>query len=380
MAEPVFFYKIKDYNDETLEEKIEKIISSVIKPELVKGKRVFIKPNLLTNRSPDQAVTTHPKVVFVVANYFVKKGAQVTIGDSPGGPGSAAWLKTVFRVSGIETVAEQTGAVLNFDLTPYKVQIKLKNVYKELELVKAVVDADYLINLPKLKTHGLTVLTCGPKNLYGCVPGLNKAKYHLELPILENFCELLVAVAEYLKPELTIVDGIIGMEGEGPSSGKPRSLGYLLASKDCFQVDLFAAHLLGINPNRLPVLKAASKRGLLNLDDLPEITGDVPEKTMSFLIAPATTYADFSDRFAKRVPKVLLKRIYKWLKPVIEFSEDKCSGCTICIKSCPASALQLDNKLPKVNNKECIHCYCCQELCPNNAVSIKKPVLAKWFF
>jgi len=377
----VHTYKCNDYEDTRIKEYINRIINDSFLNQVFKSKTVFIKPNLLTRRTPEQAVTTHPILVKEVCSYFITKGARVIIGDSPGGPNSISRLRSVYKATGMDWAAEESGAELNFDLTPYKVNIKLKNIDRELQLLKAVVDSDYLINMPKLKTHGLTVVTGGPKNLYGCIPGLIKAKYHLELSDIENFCDLIIKINEFLSPSITIMDAIVGMEGEGPSSGSPKFAGYIIASTESYQVDIAAAQIIGIKPSEIPLLKLAHERGIISLtDDIVTHLGDTNKEVVPFEIPVATKYADFSDRFAKRVPKRLLGSIYKWLKPVVKFSNEKCTACKMCIESCPAEALVMEKKIPKVDLNECIYCYCCQELCPSSAVTVKKPVLAKWLF
>jgi len=377
----VFTYKCTDYKDASIGSYLKQIIDDSFPGEVFNNKTVFVKPNLLTRRNPEQAVTTHPVLVKEVCLCFIKKGAKVIIGDSPGGPNSISWLKSVYKATGMTWAAKESGAELNYDLTPSNQSFEIKNSYKELQVLKAVVDSDYLINLPKCKTHGLTVFTGGPKNLYGCIPGLLKAKYHLELADLENFCGLIISLNELLKPNLTVMDAIIGMEGEGPSSGTPKYLGYIIGSKNPYLVDTIAAQMIGLKPLDIPVLKLAHELGIFSLTDDSIIhVGHTKKEVVPFKMPVATKYADFSDRFAKRVPQKLLSRIYKWLKPVLVFSEEKCTSCKLCIESCPASALKMYNKKPKVNVKECIYCYCCQELCPKSAVSVKKPALARWLF
>ena len=377
----VFTYKCTDYNDVSIGSYIQQIIDTSFPDEVFDNKTVFVKPNLLMRKAPEQAVTTHPTLVKEVCLYFIKKGAKVIIGDSPGGPNSTAWLKSVYKATGMSWAAEESGAELNYDLTPCNKSIKFRNSHKELQVLKAVVDSDYLINLPKCKTHGLTVFTGGPKNLYGCIPGLIKAKYHLELSELENFCELIIALAELLKPDLTIMDAIVGMEGEGPSGGTPKYLGYIIGSKNPYFVDIIATQMIGLEPLETPVLKLAHKRGIFSLaDDGINRIGHTETEIVPFKMPVATKYADFSDRLTGRLPQKLVARIYKWLKPTLVFSEEKCTACKVCIESCPASAMELYEKKPKVSTKECIYCYCCHELCPKGAVSVKKPILARWLF
>ncbi len=377
----VYTYKCKDYEDVRIVEYVHKILEGTFPNEDFNGKTVFIKPNLLTRRTPEQAVTTHPVLVKEVCSYFISKEARVIIGDSPGGPNSISYLRSVYKTTGMSWAAEESGAELNFDLTPQKVSVKIKSMNREVQLLKVVMESDYLINMPKLKTHGLTVITGGPKNLYGCIPGLMKAKYHLELSDVENFCELIIEINEFLNPHITIMDAIVGMEGEGPSSGSPKFAGYIIASTQSYLVDILAAQMIGLKPLEIPLLKLAYERGIISLtEDIVTHLGDTNKEVVPFYIPIATKYADFSDRFAKRVPKRLLGSIYKWLKPVLHFSNGKCTACKVCIESCPAGALDMQRKSPKVDLNKCIYCYCCQELCPSNAVTVKKPALARWLF
>ena len=381
MSMQVFLYKISDYHEEKISELIKKILDLSFAAKTLSGKRVFVKPNLLTRKSPDRAVTTHPFIIKEICSYFRNKGATVLIGDSPGGPNSHAWLKSIYQISGMSWAAREAGVELNYDLTAKEIDLNFKGTTKSIQLMKQVVDSDIIINVPKFKTHGLTVITGGPKNLYGCVPGLIKAQYHLELAQLESFCELLVSIADFLKPELTILDAILAMEGDGPSGGTPKHMGYLLASKDCFAIDVVASNIIGLNPKNIPILKIAERKKIISLEkDAIEIIGDKDYEIIPFIMPITTKHADFSDKFAKVIPENLLKGIYGYLKPTVHFSKEKCTTCNICIKSCPVGALRMESDVPSVDKNECIYCYCCQEICPNDAVILRKSTIFKRLF
>ncbi len=228
-------------------------IGSFVKP----GERMLIKPNLLKGRRPEDAVTTHPEIVRAVIRLVREAGAQALVGDSPG----IGDLRKVAERSGILAVVEQEGAVL-VDLDE-AVRVKGEGRFQRFDIARAVVDADAIINLPKLKTHGMTILTGAVKNLFGCVPGKRKVQWHFNTGVdHDSFMRMLVELTGLLKPRLTVMDAVIGMEGNGPGSGDPRRIGVILAGRDPVALDVVSGLLVGLAPDDLPVLRAASAAGV----------------------------------------------------------------------------------------------------------------------
>ncbi len=338
-------------------------ISSIIKP----GDKVMIKPNMLQGRSPDDAITTHPAVVEAVVNIVKDAGAIPLIGDSPGGP--ARGMESFWDITGFSDVSKRTDAnLVNFEKTGSN---KMSRNNIEYRISKKVLDADVIINLPKIKTHGLTIFTCAVKNMYGVVPGLIKTEYHKKAPNPSKFAEYVVDIYALSKPQLNIVDGIIGMDGTGPSAGNPKELGMILASTDGVAVDVLLCDMLGKDPMKVPTNRIAveQKLGEGNIDKI-EIIGEAPI-IHNFKWPP--NISSTLDMIPPSIAKGLMKLF--WSRPAID--SKVCTNCKTCVKSCPVDALIENTPTPEFEYGECINCLCCMEMCPEKAVFEEKSRLSR---
>jgi uncharacterized protein (DUF362 family)/Pyruvate/2-oxoacid:ferredoxin oxidoreductase delta subunit len=340
------------------------------------GEKILLKPNGLSGSPPEKNVTTHP-TVFRAAGRLLKEGAAtVYYGDSPG-IGSVAGT---MRKAGLKAVADELDMTLaDFEKgRSVRHQDALQN--KLLTIANGALDCDGIISLPKLKTHGFVRFTGAVKNQFGCVPGILKAQYHLKLADAYQFGTLLVDINTLLKPRLYIMDGIIGMEGNGPGSGTPRPMNVLLVSTDPVALDAMACKIINMNPGYVPTSQPGEKSGLgtYHYENI-EWVGDPPELFFA---------KDFD--IVRRPPDVVNLRGIRALvknqatsRPVI--NQSKCTGCGICIKSCPVGSKALtwagkEGKSPKHFYSYCIRCYCCQEMCPEGAITIETPLLGKLIF
>jgi uncharacterized protein (DUF362 family)/Pyruvate/2-oxoacid:ferredoxin oxidoreductase delta subunit len=327
--------------------------------------KVLLKPNLLSAKRPEEAITTHPAVLEAVIELVKEAGGVPTVGDSPGG--KVEELKTYWEMTGTTEVCRRH----NVELVSFeKSGSHHKLIHgRSYHLARPVLDADVVINLPKLKTHYLTVMTCAIKNIYGVVPGLRKSIYHREAPKPWEFSELLVDIFSIVKPQLTIVDAVVGMDGTGPSAGRVRELGFIMAGADGVAVDAVASHLLGLSPLRVPTTRIAFHRGLGQADlKKIEVIGDAIDPLKDFQWPPTWIYYFIPSWLARLAAKLF------WLKPMID--PGRCSRCGACVESCPTSALSATSDVPVFNYKLCIHCQCCQEICPQHAVYQKKSAIA----
>ncbi|MBV1759220.1 MAG: DUF362 domain-containing protein [Dethiosulfatibacter sp.] len=342
-----------------------------------KGDRVLLKTNLLMKKTPDEATTTHPMFVRAIAEILIEHGAKVLIGDSPGGPFLESRMKNIYRATGMQETANATGAALNFNLKSFTVDSKDSLLLNKIELTDMINDVDKIINLPKLKTHGLTVFTGAVKNLFGMIPGTIKAEYHVRMPEVNDFSNALIDICEQVKPVLHIMDGIMAMEGAGPSSGMPKKANVIIASDNPHDLDKVACELIGLKVMDVPTLRMAFGRGLTTID-LSEVgvKGDSLEelKIRDFVKAPTN-----SGR-KRRIPKPIMVLLVKQLKSKPIFNDSKCIGCGDCELNCPPEAIVMIDRKPVVDYKKCISCFCCQELCPAKAIDIKKPLLSKIIF
>ena len=334
--------------------------------KLTPGAKVLVKPNLLMKRAPDRATTTHPSVVEALCILLKEHGCDVTIADTPGGLLSENILRNLYKETGMEGVAERTGAKL--DTTCAQVDVEVKDAIRThiLTVLKSAAEADCIISVGKLKTHGLTAYTGAVKNLFGLIPGLLKMDYHARYSDVTSFSEALLDIASWAKPVLSVVDGIIGMEGAGPSGGSPRKVGALLVSDNPHALDVVGASLIGLSVEEVPTLTTAQRHNLL---PVPEIIGESVESLSipDFKHAPSE-----SMRILTNPVFSSLIRSHPKVDPKI------CVGCGICARSCPGKAITLKNRVPKFRLKDCIRCYCCQELCPNTAISVWQPFFMKW--
>ena len=348
-------------------------MSAFVKP----GQKVLLKVNLLMKKRPEEAVTTHPSVVEAVARLVLEAGGIPIIGDSPGGPYTVNALRAIYAKSGLREVAERTGAILNEDVGQTTIQYPEGKLVKSLTVTNCVLEADVIIPLSKLKTHGMMTYTGAVKILFGVIPGLLKAEYHLKMFKVRDFADLLVDIATWVKPALSIMDGVVGMEGDGPSAGKPRNIGALILSTDPFALDVVATDLIGLKPEKVPTIMAARVRGLTSRLDELELKGDSRSlwKIQGFVI-PKAVSTNFLDMVP--LPSTAKTFILNRVRPRPIFEHATCVGCTDCANNCPAKAITMnENQRPIVDLEGCIRCFCCQELCPHQAVKLFKPWLGR---
>lgn len=332
------------------------------------GQRVLIKPNLLRKSSPDEAIVTHPSVVRAVVRLVQEAGGKPVIGDSPGGPFSSSLLHGVYQRAGLLEVAEETGAELNLDVRAARIPAPEGRLIKMLDISQFALDADVIISLPKLKTHDLMGFTGATKNLFGVIPGVTKAGYHAKLQTLDQFAEMLLDILTVVKPAFHLMDGIVGMDGDGPSAGDPYPAGILLCSTDAVALDLIATHLAGLPLERIAPLRVARRRGLTSgsVQDV-EIVGDPLESVrLEGFRAPGSGAKDFSI-----LPHPMRQFFVRQLVASPQVGE-KCVGCGICAQNCPMQTIRMESRRAVIDLSNCIRCYCCHELCPEKAISLKQ--------
>ena len=336
------------------------------------GQRVLLKVNLLSRALPERAVTTHPEFVRAVIRAARAAGGEVSVGDSPGGPNTAGSVRRIWEDSGIGAVcAEESVPLLLFDDACTRVSSGAGSLYGSFTIGSAVAETDVLITLPKFKTHGLMMFTGAVKNLFGCIPGLEKAQYHLKVPDRDDFGSMLVDLMLACRPTLAIMDAVVGMEGEGPAGGTPRHIGAVLASSDCLALDVIASSMAGLDPMEVYTNKAAARRGIgpKTADDVDVVGEDWR------LLAPDSFALPARDLSAK-MPPWLAKRVRHWTtaRPYLERPVD-CTRCKKCEESCPVGAIEVGSGGPAFDHGTCIRCYCCQELCPPQAIGLKVPLI-----
>jgi uncharacterized protein (DUF362 family)/NAD-dependent dihydropyrimidine dehydrogenase PreA subunit len=337
------------------------------------GQRVLLKANLLQAQPPEKGITTHPVVVAAVARWVRNAGATAIIGDSPGGLYNQYLLRQLYDVTGMASVARETGAELNYDVGALQVACPGARAAPTLDGLRVAVEADAIVNIPKLKTHGLMQLTGAVKNLFGTVPGVIKGAYHARFPSVERFAAMLVDIVSYYRPILTVMDAVVAMEGDGPSGGDLRDVGVLLTSTDAVAVDVVAASMVGMPLLGVPTIAAAVRRGLA--------TGHVEDVQLLGEALGDVRVADFKQpRTAGQRVRMIPDIVPSWITNALLAKPEagpRCTGCGICAENCPVQAITIVDKRARTDLKRCIRCYCCHELCPVDAVELHHSILGR---
>jgi uncharacterized protein (DUF362 family)/ferredoxin len=334
------------------------------------GELILLKPNLLVASVPEKHVTTHPAVFRAIALHFEAAGARLSFGDSPG----FGWLKGVAWRAGLLKVAEELVIALANFSDGEMVSFAEGRLIKQFVVATGVLAADGIVSLPKFKTHGLTRLTGAVKNQLGCIPGLLKGEFHARMPDVDRFCQVLVDLNRLLRPRLYVMDGIVAMEGRGPRNGSPRPMSALLLSSDPVALDATACRMMDLNPALVPTNTWGERWGLGSPHSV-EILGDPLETfiTPDFQVnrRPIRTRGK-RGRFSRFMQSWVIPR------PVVRPAD--CTRCGTCVKVCPVTpkAITFHNgkSAPPVHDYSlCIRCYCCQEMCPEDAIRIQTPPL-----
>ena len=287
-------------------------------------------------------------------------GVDVIVGDSPGGPMSKGRLEKFYRKAEWDRVEDETDASLNYNTDDVTVRIPEGRVIKSVDALSVLTEVDGVLNLPKLKTHNLTVFTGAVKNNYGMVYGLTKSAYHGSFRGQKSFSNLLLDIHDMVNPRISIMDGILGMQGAGPASGDPINLGLVLASENAVACDIAACRSVGIPINKVPTIKLS----VITEDEIEYVhmkPGDIGKK-INYPEGGSTPW------WAPDFLANLLSNFYRD-RPVLD--KDRCVRCAECLDVCPSDAIRMKNYGPKISWLNCIRCYCCTEACPYEALNRK---------
>ncbi len=371
MREQVWLHKCKGYKLDDLCQLVDQAFTALhVYDSLKPGMTAVLKPNLLMASKPEEAIATHPLFTAAVGICVQKAGAGVLIAESPGGPYTPVMMRQIFRACGYQDIAKEYNFTLYTECKARELSIPNGLRCRQASIVEPFIDADYLIDLAKLKTHGMVGYSGAVKNMFGAVPGLKKPELHCRFPDKEDFSHMLLDLCDYLKPDLSLIDGIWAMEGDGPSGGDRRELGVLLASRSPFAADLCGAALIGSGPEKIRMLDLAAKRGLgpVSLDEV-EIIGDPIEGLIAADFVPAKAG---STDFIDKLPPFLRPAAKKLATPKPKINKKLCVGCGKCAESCPQKAIRLAEGKAVIDLKNCIRCFCCQEMCPKHIVEVKR--------
>ena len=333
------------------------------------GSKVLLKPNLIAKKLPETMAVTQPAVVKAVAKLILEAGGIVTIADSPGGIYKESYLEKIYEAAGLKKLAEELPIKLNYDTGYQNITADINGKKRKFSIINPVLENDIIINLPKLKTHVMANYTGAVKNLFGSVPGLTKAEYHYKYPNKEEFFSLITDLCAFLKPAFTLMDGIGMMEGDGPSNGVPKKAGLLLGSADPFALDEIAIRLIGFRRDEVLTAKIAWENGYTKREESGLLGRSIAESIVADVKKPNIQ----STTFEKKIPGFLNKQINAYLNPVPKILHKRCVLCGNCATICPAKVLQKQGeKIVLTDSKKCIKCYCCHEMCPKDAIYIRK--------
>ena len=366
--------KCYDYTYENVLKSFDEVLGLVGNLDNIdNGSKVAIKTNLVAAMSPEAAGTTHPNLLKELCKRLLAKNCEVVVGDSPAGPYNSLNINKIYKTTGLKEL-EEIGVKLNDDFSTETVRFPGGKVCHEFPFTSYLNKADYIIDFCKLKSHGMMGMSCAVKNFFGVIPGTIKPEFHFRFPNYNDFANMLIDLNEYCKPSLCIVDGIMAMEGNGPTAGVPKHVGLLLASKNQYQLDLICARIIGLEPAHVPTIEESIKRGLTP-ENYKDITTNI--NVDSIIVHDFDTrkvhkslWFDDNSKFVGRMAKRLFRS-----KPKVK--KTMCIGCQKCMQVCPAKAISMKKNLPVINRKKCIKCFCCQEFCPQGAMKVKRTLIAR---
>jgi len=381
--------RCKSYDKKDLREAISDCVNLVggFGKFLNSGSRIVIKPNFLLAAAPEKAVTTHPLFIEAVIEGIADvtgSTKNILIADSfgPGVPYNKTGMKRVYETSGVLDVAKRTGCRLNHSTEYDSLSYRQGRVIKKIEVIKPIIEADVIINLPKFKTHNLTVITGAIKNMYGVVPGFTKVGYHLRFSDIEKFCGMLLDIATFTGPALNIMDGIVGIEGEGPGrSGTIRKVGLVLASDDPISMDVVMSRIMNIDRRLVTFFNIIDKWEIKKYRE--ENIAVLGEKLSDIIIDDFKLPKSIGQK--KLVGNAFINTyimpfVRGLLNPYPYIDPGKCNLCMVCKNICPQNVISHSAGRMRFDYRNCIRCFCCSEMCPEGAVDVKYSHLGNLIF
>jgi len=327
----------------------------------VRSKKVLIKPNVLRASQPEESITTHPSVLRAVVEQVEMMGpASIIVGDNPGvfsyGANEEAFIKT-----GLMEAAK--GYYQNIGNDAVKVDFN-PDFMPTISVSRIILESEFIISVPRFKTHGLTIVSGGIKNSYGFLPGAQKARLHKAAGNPERFNEMVAEVFRIRVPDFFVLDGIVAMEGNGPASPDLRKINLILAADNAVALDSVIARMMGCDPGRLRFLQKAKELGLGDYDlKKIEIIGNM-KAIPDFKLPPLGGEAVHGN---KTIEELFNSKVI--LRPSID--QESCTSCSTCVNQCPVSALTMGDRFPIVDTNRCITCFCCQEICPSKSITLQ---------
>lgn len=362
----VYYSKIEDYNK--LDNQKNLILDLSFKDiDFSKCKKILVKPNILGPYPAEKHVTTHPEFLRWILKYLKSnfKG-EIIVGESSGFS-----TKKAFKVSGIENVCKDEN--MHYISLEQENSFKTSVLGKEILIPNIVLECDLIVNVPKLKTHVLMKYTGAIKNLYGCIPGGLKPIFHKHFNKEKDFAKLLAELYHIISKDkdiVTIMDGIWGMEGNGPSNGVPINSKIIIASKNSIALDLFALDYIGYRKEDILTHRFLNADfELVDIDNLKYKSFKIENTTKKI---KSINFKKPKTAFLSSIPitSYLQDIFFSFAIRKANINKSKCVKCKVCEEICPVDAiLNL-----QVNKRKCISCYCCHEMCQYDAIDLKRHI------
>jgi uncharacterized protein (DUF362 family)/NAD-dependent dihydropyrimidine dehydrogenase PreA subunit len=370
----VSIVKIEDYNSTKIHQALQQGLfllgglENLLKPK----SKVFVKINHISPPSPaERGLVTHPAFTKEVLRFLKESGYEVIVGDDIQSKEEDGFLISNYR----QICKEMEIPLINLKEKGFR-EVECQGKFlNKVYISQACLEADYIINLPKLKTHSFTIYTGAVKNMFGVIPYGLRLKYHRQYIKNDDFSQMLVDILSCTPPHLNIMDGIIAMEGEGPSAGNLRKVGVILASPDAVALDAVTTKIVGFNPLDIFTTCYAHNRGLGigRIEDI-EVVG---EKILDVQLKNFKHSAIAMGLFRRRLPSFLYAYFQEQLVLIPEIKKERCTACLDCLNICPIEIVKLQEDIAFIDKMKCIHCMCCHEVCRENAIELKRKLTGR---